>query len=100
MTFFAKVNRLYLNAMTGSFASRKLILAIQPLVPANVKASAAQPAAVQSGTLAAAIRAAVPGAAITSTTAIKPKKRVRVWEPSSLEIQQQDPNPRPHPHST
>jgi hypothetical protein len=72
----------------------------QPLGPANVQASAGQPAAVQSGALAAAIRAAVPGAAITSSALVKPKKRVRVWEPSSVEIQQQNPNPRPNPHST
>lgn len=72
----------------------------QPLGPANVQTAAAQPAAVQSGALAAAIRAAVPGSAITSSTLVKPKKRIRVWEPSRVEIQQQDPNPRPHQHST
>jgi hypothetical protein len=72
----------------------------QPLGTPNVQAAAGQPAAVQSGALAAAIRAAVPGATITSSTLVKPKKRIRVWEPSSIEIQQQDPNPRPHPHST
>jgi hypothetical protein len=55
---------------------------------------------VQAGTLAAAIRAAVPGATVTSSALIKPKKRVRVWEPSQIEIQQQNPNPRLPPHST
>ncbi len=72
----------------------------QPLGPANVQGSSGQPGALRAGLLAAAIRAAMPGAAITSSTLVKPKPRVRVWEPSSVEIQQQDPNPKLKPHST
>ncbi len=72
----------------------------QPLGPANVQASAGQSSSVQGAALAAALRAAVPGSTITSSTLIKPKKRVRVWEPSRIEIQQQDPNPRLRPHAT
>ncbi len=71
----------------------------QPLGPANVQ-TASQHSAVQAAALAAAIRAAVPGAAITSSALVKPKKRVHVWEPSQVEIQQQNPNPRLPAHST
>jgi hypothetical protein len=71
----------------------------QPLGPPNVQAAANQSSPVQGAALAAALRAAVPGATITSSTPIKPKKRVRVWEPSRVEIQQQNPNPPPR-HST
>ena len=70
----------------------------QPLGQPNVQ-TASQHSAVQAAALAAAIRAAVPGATVTSSALIKPKKRVRVWEPSQIEIQQQNPNPR-LPHST